>query len=270
MKELLPSTKILGTKITTASKLEILEYIFNSIEKKNQKSYVVTPNPEILVYATRSRAYQEVLNKATVSLPDGIGVLLAGKMLKNGIKTRIAGIDLMWELVSECAKRGLSIGLLGGRDAVAERVAHCLREKYPDLIVNFVGEEWPNMNKDSRLKIKRNKEDNFNSESINHKSLVINHIDILFVAFGAPKQEEWIAANLPNIDASVAMGVGGAFDYISGKVPRAPEVLRKIGMEWAFRLARQPWRAKRQLALLVFVAKVLKEKFSDSNVSSLT
>lgn len=235
----LPSIKLLGTSITNASEEVVLEYIFKRLQNKDKKFYIVTPNPEILMRASHSKEYQAILNDATVSLPDGIGVLISGRMTGKHIIGRITGTDLMEKICFEASKKALSIGLLGGRDGVAEKTAECLREKYPGLIVSFIGEEW-------------------NGEA---KS----HIDILFVAFGAPKQEEWIAKNLSKIDVTCAMGVGGAFDFISGKVRRAPRVVRRIGLEWAFRLVRQPWRAKRQLALPQFVYEVLKEKLATRN-----
>ncbi len=231
----LPSTKILGTAITTAPKDQILEYIFNMLSKRDEKFYIVTPNPEILVKASASKDFQKILNGAAVSLPDGVGVLMAGRMLKKQIKTRITGVDFMLELCNEASKRGLSIGLLGGKGGVAERTAECLIKKYPGLRIVLTAEEFP--------------------------IGFTPHLDILFVAYGFPKQEEWIAKNLPNVKVTCAMGVGGAFDYISGKIPRAPKILRDMGAEWAYRLVRQPWRAKRQMALPVFVGKVLKEKF---------
>ena len=236
MKIELPSIKILGTSVTTASKSQILEYIVKSLAKRGEKFYVVTPNPEILTFASASKEYQDILNRADVSIPDGVGVLMAGKFLKKDIRARITGVDLMLELCHEASKRGLSIGLLGGRDGVAEKTAECLVKKYPGLRIVLTAEEFP--------------------------IGFVPHIDILFVAYGFPKQERWIAKNLSDIKVSVVMGVGGAFDYISGKVPRAPRVVRDVGMEWAYRLVRQPWRVKRQLALPVFVIKVIKEKLS--------
>ena len=240
MNQDLPSTKILGVSITTSKKQDVIDFIIRGLHAKSKKFYIVTPNPEIIVMSTRSSSYRRVLNDASVSLPDGIGVLMAGSILKKEINERIAGTDLMYDLCRNCAKGGLSIGLLGGSRGVAERTSECLREKYPDLVVKFASDEWPSPN--SQLPAP-----NF-------------HVDILFVAFGAPKQEEWIAKNLKDIPVTACMGVGGAFDYISGKVPRAPRVVRRLGMEWAYRLMRQPWRAKRQLALPVFAVKVLKEK----------
>ena len=93
------------------------------------------------------------------------------------------------------------------------------------------------------------------------KSLKDKETDILFVAFGSPKQEIWIADNLNDLNAKVVMGVGGAFDFITGKVPRAPKFLRNLGLEWLFRLIMQPWRIKRQVSLIRFVFLVIKEKF---------
>lgn len=234
----LPSIKILGTSVTTAPKNQILEYILKRLENRDKKFYIVTPNPEIITFASASKEYQDILNGAEVSIPDGMGVLVAGKLLKKDIRARITGVDLMLELCHEASKRGLNIGLLGGRDGVAERAAECLVKKYPGLRIVLTAEEFP--------------------------IGFVPHIDILFVAFGFPKQERWIAKNLPNIKVTVAMGVGGAFDYISGKVPRAPRVVRDMGMEWAFRLVRQPWRIRRQLALPVFVGKVLRERFAQN------
>lgn len=264
MDNTLPSIKILGTKITTSPKKDILEYIIKCIEKKTKKIYIVTPNPEILVYATRSSSFQKTLNNATVSLADGVGITLSGSILKKSRFTRITGVDFMETLCTESAKRAFSIGLLGGKQGVAKRTAECLQKKYPKLIVSFVGEEWPAKMVDGKwLMVNNSSSTGDSSSTINHQSSIIPHIDILFVAFGFPKQEEWIAKNLDSLPVTVAMGVGGAFDYISGRVPRAPELVRRLGFEWAFRLTIQPWRIKRQMALPVFVYKVLQEKLRE-------
>lgn len=268
MLQKLPSTKILGIDITLASENEILEYIFRRLHNKEKKFYIVTPNPEILMLSQRSKEFADILNGAEVSLPDGIGVLLADKIQENRLKYRITGTDLMEKLCGECAKRGLSIGLLGGRKGVAEKTAECLREKYPELIVKFSGEEWenevggpvsphPHSSSSPRASLGLRVD---NGGPPVEPPLNRSHIDILFVAYGAPKQEEWIAKNLQHIDVTAAMGVGGAFDYISGNIRRAPKIVRIIGMEWAFRLARQPWRFRRQLALPLFATAVVRER----------
>ena len=129
------------------------------------------------------------------------------------------------------------VGFIGGQEKVAEKTSECLKKRYPGLIVEYA--------------------DHVIDRVFNRGN---RHVDILFVALGAPKQEEWIHENLPKIDVGCAMGVGGAFDYVAGQVPRAPKWMRKMGMEWSYRLVRQPWRWRRQTKLIEFVGLVLKEK----------
>lgn len=142
-----------------------------------------------------------------------------GKGLKitGDIECSIPGVDFMEALVEMASFRGFTVAFLGGGPGVAELCAERLKKKYPKLKIGFA------------------------------------KTDILFVAFGHPKQEKWIYQNLPKIPVKVAMGVGGAFDYLSGRVPRAPKLVRDLGFEWLFRLAVQPWRIKRQFSLLKYL-----------------
>lgn len=226
---------LFGVGLSNANEDEVLEFIIRGLENSTEKYYVVTPNPEILVIANKDNNYKKVLNNAKLALPDGIGVVLAGKLLGKRIEQRITGVDLMENLCKEVSKRPITVGFLGAGPNVAVRTSECLQKKYPGLKVGLISQDW--------------------SEDLKNKK-----VDILFVAFGSPKQEIWISENLENLPARVAIGVGGAFDFISGKVPRAPEFLRKSGFEWLFRLALQPWRIKRQVSLLKFVFLVFKEK----------
>ncbi|MDP2633074.1 MAG: WecB/TagA/CpsF family glycosyltransferase, partial [Candidatus Curtissbacteria bacterium] len=196
-----------------------------------------------------------------------IGMVLAGRILGNPLKQRFTGVDLVKSLCERVAEKPITVGFLGGRGNVAEKAAECLVAENPELKVSFIGEEWSNdgfvrakkiMNHESRSMNQGKDKKDHNSSFIIHDS---NFIDILFVAFGAPKQEFWIDNNLEKLPVKVAIGVGGAFDYISGKVPRAPKLIRNIGFEWLFRLIAQPWRIKRQLSLLEFSWLVVKEKF---------
>lgn len=265
----LPSIKILGIDITIASEGDILEYIFKRLQNKQHKFYIVTPNPEILMRARGSKEFANVLNGAEVSLPDGVGLLLADRMKEKRLKGRITGADMMVKLCEQASKQHATVGFLGGSMGVAEKTAKCLRKKYPDLIVRFASDEWvkstntdpaashPHPTASLEEVLLGSSKGVPRSESPALK----DHVDILFVAFGAPKQEEWIAKNLPKIDVTCAMGVGGAFDYISGNVARAPKVVRNAGLEWAFRLLRQPWRVRRQLALPLFATAVVRERF---------
>jgi N-acetylglucosaminyldiphosphoundecaprenol N-acetyl-beta-D-mannosaminyltransferase len=227
---------LLGVGFSDASMKEVLEFIVTGLQNQSEKYYIVTPNPELLVIASKDDNYRKVLNSAKLALPDGIGVIVAGKIMGKPLKERIHGVDLVKSLCKEVSKQPITVGFLGAGPNIAELTAECLRKNYPGLKVGLVSEEW--------------------SEELKNKKA-----DILFVAFGSPKQEIWISENLERLPAKVVIGVGGTFDFISGKVRRAPLILRKTGLEWLFRLIIQPWRLKRQLRLVKFLYLVLREKF---------
>lgn len=227
---------LLGIGFTKASEEEILEFIVTGLEKQTEKYYIVTPNPELLVIAENDFKYKRILNGAKLALPDGIGVIIGAQLLGRPLTQRIQGVDLVENLCKEVSNRPITVGFLGAGPNVAEKAAECLEKKYPGLRVGLVASEW--------------------SEGLKAKK-----IDILFVAFGSPKQEIWIADHLNALPAKVVIGVGGAFDFLSGKVIRAPRILRSFGLEWLFRLIIQPWRIKRQLSLIKFVYLIFKEKF---------
>ncbi|MEK7533772.1 MAG: WecB/TagA/CpsF family glycosyltransferase [Patescibacteria group bacterium] len=253
---------ILGVGITNSTMDEILEYIIRGLEKDSKKYVIVTPNPEILTLANNDFSYKKILNKAEIALADGVGVIMASKILGRSIKARATGVDLLENLCRQVAEKPITVGFLGAKDKIAEKTAECLRKKYPGLKVAFAASEWPrdsSMYHVSSIKYKEKKQ---SFEEIHNTKYIMQNTDILFVAFGAPKQERWISENLDCLPVKVAIGVGGAFDYISGKIPRAPRFIREIGFEWLFRLIVQPWRIKRQIALLEFICLVLKERFS--------
>ncbi|MBI2049715.1 WecB/TagA/CpsF family glycosyltransferase [Candidatus Roizmanbacteria bacterium] len=255
---------ILGVNLTNVTKKEVLEYIIKGLGKKQKKYFIVTPNPEFLVLANKNSRFKNILNSAELALPDGIGVILAGKILGKTLKQRITGIELLESLCSEIAEKPITVGFLGGGPGVADKTAERLQNLYPNLKIVFASEEWlkNNVGLSKRFKISDLGFKNKERQAINHKSSIINHqsIDMLFVAFGAPKQEIWISENLENLPVKIAIGVGGAFDYISGKVKRAPKFIQDLGLEWLYRLIRQPWRFKRQFSLLRFIWLVFKER----------
>ncbi len=215
---------VLGVKIDDVTLNEAIKIVEAWLTKKS-RYYIVTPNPEFLVMAQDDLEFKSILNNADLAIPDGMGLKLSGD-----IECITPGIDLMEALIKMAEEKAFTVGFLGGRDRVAEGTVKRLREKYPKLKVSFISEEPEN----------------------------ISSTDVLFVAFGAPKQEKWIAENLNNIPVKVAMGVGGAFDVLCGRVPRAPLLVRKLGLEWLFRLAVQPWRIRRQLALLKYLMLIWK------------
>lgn len=223
---------ILGVKVDDVSLDEALKMVDGWLVNKD-KHYIVTPNPEIVVTAQKDPELKRIINNADLGIPDGIGLKLAGDIVCN-----TPGIDLMEKIIELAQDKGFTTGFLGGRDNVAKKVVECLKKKYPKLKVVFAESGGEVDNQGKLLKYP--------------KLLRSLNCDILFVAFGPPKQEKWIAKNLDKIPVKVAMGVGGSFDIISGMVPRPPIFIRKLGFEWLFRLILQPWRIKRQLKLLKF------------------
>lgn len=223
---------VLGVKVDDLNLDEALNAVHGWLSEKT-KHYIVTPNPEIIMAAQKDKGYRKLLNDADLSIPDGVGLKLSGK-----VENHITGVDFMEELVRRSVDWGATVGLLGGREGIAERATERLRAKYPQARIVYADNggvvdeqgEWVEGNRQVLVKM-----------------------DLLFVAFGPPKQEKWIAKNLASLDVKVAMAVGGAFDYISGVVPRAPFWIRKAGFEWLFRLITQPWRSKRQLALIKYL-----------------
>ena len=238
--------QVLGIKIDDVAMDEAIEIVLGWLKKRGpaspakrgEKYYIVTPNPEIIMIAQGDEKFKNILNKADLSLPDGVGLKLT-----TDIVCHTPGIDFMEELINVSCDYGFTIGLLGGKDGVAKKASECLRKKYPKLKISFA-ESGGEVDK--------------NGNFIRTTNYQLPTADLLFVAVGPPKQEKWIAQNLNNIPVKVAMGVGGAFDFLSGQVPRAPKIIRNLGFEWLFRLMIQPWRIKRQLALLKYLLLILK------------
>ena len=226
---------LLGVGFSNTTEEEVLEFIYTGLQKPSKKYYIVTPNPELLMIAHGDKDYKMILNNAKLALADVIGVLWAAKIMGKPLKQRITGVDLTESLCMHVAKRPITVSFLGGGPGLAELTADCLQKKYPGLRVSWFSQEYD-------------------------KSLRDKPTDILFVAFGSPKQEVWISNNINNLNAKVVMGVGGSFDFITGKVSRAPKVLQNLGFEWLYRLIVQPWRIKRQLSLIKFIFLVLRQK----------
>jgi len=226
---------ILGVLFTNATSKGILELVFLKIKNSNERCYVVTPNPEMIVAAQKDKEFLKILNNATISLCDGIGVFLASRILGVPLLSRLTGVDALRLICSQSVKEAVTIAFLGGKKGVADKAAECLRRENPGLRIIFTTDEW---------------KEKYNTIPV----------DILFIAFGFPKQERWINDHLNEIPVKMMMGVGGSFDYLSGSVPRAPLVIRTFGLEWLFRLIRQPWRWRRQLSLIEFIWLVIKAK----------
>lgn len=202
---------------------------------------VVTVNPEFVIAARRHRQFRRVLNGADLAVADGIGMVWAARLLGDRLPERVGGIDLVHRLAAQTAQAGHRLFLLGAGPGVAEQAAAALQLRYPGLCITgtFAGSPLP-MEADAII-----------------ARIRAAQPDILLVAFGAPAQDLWIARHGALLGVPVAIGVGGAFDFLAGKVPRAPRWMQRLGVEWLYRLIRQPWRWRRMLALPRFAAMIL-------------
>lgn len=207
---------------------------------------VCTINPEFTMIARGDPNFQNILKRAALCVPDGVGLLWAAKRRGQPLPERVTGSDGLPIIAERAAKEGWRMYFLGAAPGIAERAAEILREKHPGLQIvgTYAGSPAP-------------EEEDAIVERINASGA-----DLLFVAYGAPRQDAWIARNLPRLKVRMAMGVGGTFDFITGAIPRAPEWMRRLGIEWLYRLYLQPWRIRRMLRLPRFVLAVLMEKAS--------
>lgn len=248
--------KIADIAFSSRTKEELLTDIGSSV-RTGSRFLVVTPNPEFVVYAQTHPWFKAVLDRADISLPDGMGVVRASRFLGEAggskIKERIAGVDFMADLCQLAAERDWPVYFLGGTGAVASKALLKLKKRF----LNLRG--WAEPGPELRLG-----EDGKITPEIRVEKIVAKILrrksKFLFVGFGMGKQEKFLADNWEKLGVSLGMGVGGAFDYLSGEVKRAPIALRGLGLEWLYRLIHEPWRWRRQLALVRFVGIVVREK----------
>ncbi|MFH0873599.1 MAG: WecB/TagA/CpsF family glycosyltransferase [Candidatus Komeilibacteria bacterium] len=239
---------ILGIHVDNIAQKNVLEKIRHYLSGREQH-YITTTGPEFIMAAQYDSEFKTIVNKSDLSLADGFGLALAARRIGEKLIERIPGVDLMVDICAIAAEANQSVFLLGASHGVAEQTAVRLIERFPRLTI--AGAEsgyrgWHRKLDDAKL-----------VEIINRR-----RPDILFVAFGQVKQEKWIYHNLPKMPSvKLAMGVGGSFDYISGKIKRAPRWMRKLGLEWLYRLCREPWRLPRILtAVIRFSWAILKSK----------
>jgi len=246
-----PIRRILGVRVHDVTMEEALRIVAGFLAKGGAHQ-ICTVNPEFVMHARRDPAFFRVLEEADLNVPDGVGLLWAGRILRQPLRERVPGVELMEALAVRAAERGWRVFLLGAAEGVADRAAAVLQARYPGLIVagTFAGSPRP---EDAPHILER---------------LRKARPDLLFVAYGAPQQDLWIARYQPELGIPVAMGVGGAFDFIAGVVPRAPRWMREIGLEWLYRLIRQPWRWRRMLALPRFVLAVLAARYGSGGTGA--
>lgn len=230
---------ILGVGVDTYNMKEATQFLMSAVDTEGMTS-VFTPNSEIILHAYKNPDYRDVLNRAGLITPDGIGVVYASKILGRPMSERVSGFDLACELLKKSAPLGKTLYLFGGKPGVAERAAEKIKKLYPGIVILGVSDGYFDEEKEKKI-----------IEDINQKKP-----DILFVCLGFPKQERWIDAH-SDLNVHVAMGIGGSLDVFAGEVKRAPEFYQKHGLEWFYRLIKQPSRFVRMLALPKFGFTVL-------------
>ncbi len=202
---------------------------------------VCTVNPEFIMTARRHPTFAQILAAADLCTPDGVGVLWAARRAGVRLNERVTGSDGIYRLCERAAVQGWRVFFLGAAPGIAERAAAELARLYPGLSVagthagSPAGTDWPQI----------------------RQHLTAAQADLLFVAYGHPRQDIWIHQHREELPVAVALGIGGAFDFVAGITPRAPFWLRRLGLEWLYRLARQPWRWRRMAALPLFALLVL-------------
>ncbi|MDO8570155.1 MAG: WecB/TagA/CpsF family glycosyltransferase [Candidatus Daviesbacteria bacterium] len=296
MEDKLDSVNILGVRVDKVTMDQAVELVGKWI-MVGGRHYIVTPNPEFVMLAQKDEVFKNILNKSDLAIPDGSRLGWASSVLqeKNFCKKllvwltflfppkqliqfdTVSGVDLMERLCKASVDwarlpspggeatggQGSTIGLLGGKDKVAEQTAECLQKKYPKLKIIFA-ESGGKIDSDGNViarirQLAETKQSDSGSGIASPASPARNDkkVDILFVAFGQGKQEKWIANNLKRLPIKVMMGVGGSFDEILGLAPRPPKWILDLKLKWLFRLVTEPWRIKRQLQLVKFLYLVL-------------
>jgi N-acetylglucosaminyldiphosphoundecaprenol N-acetyl-beta-D-mannosaminyltransferase len=195
----------------------------------------------MIMMAQRDVNFSNILRRAALTVPDGVGVLWAARRLGRPLPERVTGSDGVPRIAQRAAQAGWRLFFLGAAPGIAERAADVLRERFPgvQIVGTFSGSAAASEEADICARINA------------------SGADLLFVAFGAPEQDKWIARNAPRLNVAMAMGVGGTFDFVAGIVPRAPVIMQRAGLEWLYRLILQPWRIRRMMRLPRFALAVL-------------
>jgi len=228
--------------ITYAEWFELIDAWVRDVEDTRCR-HVCTVNPEFIMIAQDDVNFRNILRRADLCIPDGVGLLWAARQRGTPLPERVTGSDGVPKIAQVAAERGWHIFLLGAAPGVADRAADILRSRYPgvQIVGTYSGSPAPS-------------EEDALVEMVNASGA-----DILFVAYGAPEQDKWIARNLPRLGARMAMGVGGSLDFIAGVLPRAPLWMQRAGLEWLYRLYLQPRRIGRMMRLPRFVLATLRE-----------
>lgn len=234
--------RILGVRVDGVTMAELLAALGRLLDEPHLRQ-ICTVNPEFIVLAQSDPAFRRVLEEAAYNIPDGVGVLWAARRQGAPLPERVPGSELVYHLAQLCAERGKRLFLLGAAPGVAERAAAVLQQRYPGLQIAGTWAGSPAAAENDAIVARIN----------------AARADVLYVAYGAPRQDLWIARNRDAlVTVRAALGVGGSLDFITGVTPRAPRWVQRLWLEWLYRALRQPSRWRRLLRLPRFVWLVLR------------
>ncbi len=229
------------------SKKDIREKIIKYIKSPHGFFHIISLNPENLVIASHDDMFKRIISTAQIKLIDGLGTVMAAQILTGMYLVRTPGVDTMIDLLPLIGKERLKALFIGGRANLAIQLAHCQKQSYPQA--DFIGLEG----------FKNIKNPTLDEERAVLAIVQRERPQIIFAAFGSPYQEKWFDRHKDRLGGIICMGVGGGFDYLGGKISRAPRILQRLGLEWLYRLFRQPWRWRRQFRLVEFILLVVRQ-----------
>ncbi|MDP4093054.1 MAG: WecB/TagA/CpsF family glycosyltransferase [Bacillota bacterium] len=235
---------ILGVPVDSVTMEQAKQKVIDYVHENNGTRMVFTPNSEILMAAQRDPGLKDILKNADLLVADGAGVVLAARILRLNIPEKVSGIDLVKNLLQVSEKEGLSYFLFGSKPGVAEAAGEKMKETYGNIDIKGYRNGY--FSKEDEPQI---------VEQVNSSGA-----DIILVALGAPKQEKWIYEYREALKAKVCIGIGGSLDVFAGNVKLAPDFFRNHGLEWLYRLCKEPRRYKRMLDLPRFIFRVIAVK----------
>lgn len=233
-------TRILEYNVFNGTLKELMNYI-----EKFNKVNIISGNPEVLYNGLNNPLlFNNFTGDNSIIIPDGVGTVMASKVVKNPVKEKIAGIELMEEIVKKCEREDKSIYLIGAKQEILDACMEKLQSKYTKLNISGSHNGYFDLNNCSDL-----------IDDIKAKKPYA-----LFIAMGSPRQDVFIIKNMKELPCKIFMGVGGSFDVFAGKVKRAPNWMIKLGLEWLYRIAKEPFRIKRLGSIPKFLLEVIKHK----------
>lgn len=242
------TVKIFGVHIDELKKIEVLEKI-KAFLKEDVTRTIYTPNTEIVMECRKNDKLKDILNRGDIVIPDGIGLIYASKIKKKGLTERVTGCDVSLDILDIANTEGYSLFLLGGNPGVSEEASEKIKKNYPNI--KLVGTH------DGYFKGTHTGNSGDSEELAVIDQIIKSKADILFVGLGAPKQELWIDENKDKLNCRIIIGNGGTIDILAERVNRAPEIYQRLGLEWLYRLSKDPRRIKRQLVIPVFILTIL-------------